>query len=113
MNEIVAGNYIGDSLQIDVSCGTIHRLFINFHVVSIFVHMKCNFHQLELMSLQFLHQKPRFTAWGFFPIDMTFVYAVRKLLIFYFPCDSFFINVFFVNLGLFTSYYVFGYSHAI
>lgn len=95
MNEIVAGNYIGDSLQIDVSCGTIHRLFINFHVVSIFVHIKCNFHQLELMSLQFLHQKPRFTAWGFFPIDMTFVYAVRKLLIFLFFVREFFHQCFF------------------
>ncbi|XP_031626836.1 putative gustatory receptor 2a [Contarinia nasturtii] len=31
---------------------------------------------LELISLQFIHQKPQFSACGFFSIDMTFAYAV-------------------------------------
>lgn len=31
---------------------------------------------MELISLQFLHQKLVFTAYGFFEIDMTFVCAV-------------------------------------
>lgn len=32
---------------------------------------------MELIALQFLHQKLVFTAYGFFEIDMTFVCAVN------------------------------------
>lgn len=50
-----------------------------------FIHFYINFldvpnRQLELISLQFLHQKPQFSACGFFSIDMTFVYAVTWIL---------------------------------
>lgn len=88
MNETIAGNKIQDIAQIDVSLFNeyfcyIHEKFILLPVIKNFIRFSTvNFHfhsfhqQLELISLQFLHQKPKFSACGFFSIDMTFVYAV-------------------------------------
>lgn len=73
---MIAKNEIDDVEQIDVSFFETSTVYSNGYI-----HYYCGIlfiQQLELIALQFLHQKPQFSACGFFPIDMTFIYAVRK-----------------------------------
>lgn len=87
MNAAIAGKQTNNVNQIDVSfdhiwigdmlsiCGKQTGLFEND---SMDRSTNYFYSQLELIALQFLHQRPQFTACGFFTIDMTFIYAVTQ-----------------------------------
>lgn len=84
MNAAIAGKQSNDVNQIDVS---FDYIWIppakHFNQSKYFSMWRCKsinyfFSQLELIALQFLHQRPQFSACGFFVIDMTFIYAVTQ-----------------------------------
>lgn len=72
MNDTVAGKQMDEKIQVDVS--KLEHLLKLLNLMRFF-HLHF---QTELILLQFLHQKPKFSACGLFHIDMTFVYAVNK-----------------------------------
>lgn len=100
---MIAGNKIDDVEPIDVSFIDTFTAYSNGFCSTI-----VEFQQLELIALQFVHQKPQFSACGFFPIDMTFIYAVRMCWLPIFDQASELNSIYLWFIGLWRSYYVLG-----
>lgn len=70
--ESVAGKEIeSPSMQIEVIEGFFCHNWVSLKKIN----WMCTL-QMDLISLQLLHQQPYFTACGFFKIDMTLAFAV-------------------------------------